>query len=178
MTSPASTRKTLSTLLIGICALSAAACGTANNGEENTAAAAISQSLTNVSTKDFKLTTEQAGCIGTATVKAFGVKKAISYGLLTNDLKPVTAITWALSSTDADTFATTFITCADPMATLKTGLMQVIKPSAADKEQAVQACLDKNLTSSVEQKVLATAFTGNNTDSPLASVFTTCRPLG
>lgn len=171
-------RAVLIVALAASCAAGLTACGGSDSGKDGTAAAAVSQSLINASTSGFKPTVEQAGCIGTATIKAFGIKKAVSYGLLTSDLQPVRSITWTMSAADADTYAALFIKCADPAATIKAGLMQLINPATAEKRQAVQACLDKNLTPTLEQKVLATGATGNTADTPLTPVYTACSQLG
>lgn len=171
-------RAVLVAALTVACVTGLTACGGGDSGKDGTAAAAVSQSLINVSTSGFKPTVEQAGCIGTNTIKAFGIKKAVSYGLLTSDLQPVRSITWTMSTEDADTYAAVVIKCADPAATIKAGLMQLINPATPEKRQAIQACLDKNLTPALEQKVLATGAAGNTTDSPLAPVFTTCSKLG
>lgn len=175
MTSP---RAALSVLLVATCAAGVVGCGSSDTGRDSTAAAAISQTLTNISTGGYKLTTEQAGCVGTGTIKAFGINKAVGYGLLTKDLKPVKAVTWTMNTADARTYADTFITCADPATTIKNALISVINPKTAAQQQQLNVCLDKNFTTSLMRTALAAAASGDTTDGGLTPVFAACGQLG
>lgn len=168
----------ISAALLVSCLAGLVACGSSDHGRNATAAAAVSQTFLDVSRSTVTLTATQASCLGTGIIRAFGIDRAVRYGFLTRDLKPVRSLTLALSRPDAATYADLYLTCADPSTTIKDALVARIAAKTATAAAALRSCLDRTLTRAVIRDALRAAASGDTSQAPLAALVTACGKLG
>ena len=153
------------------------ACGSGDQGRDATAAAAVSQTFLDISKSTVTLSTSQASCLGTGIIDDFGIDRAVRYGFLTRDLKPVRSLSLALSRQDSATYADRYLSCADPSAAIKDALVARIAPTSTASAAALRRCLDRTLTRALVRDAIRAAASGDSS-TPLTALFTACGKLG
>lgn len=122
--------------------------------EEDQAAKAVSAGLMKEQDETFKVTQEEADCVGEGFVDELGVDKLKEYGLLTEDLEASDkAIEATLPKDDAEGAATVLVDCTDAAK-----LFMNAMTGGEDLDPEMESCLDDALTDDALEAFFAATF--------------------
>jgi hypothetical protein len=128
-------------------ALALTACG----NDEEAASTAISDSIMESSDQTFKVTRQEADCVGEGMVDRIGVDKLTDYGLLTEDLEANDGIDEVeMSEGDAGSAADVMGKCAD--------IKELFTSAVGELPEEARTCVDENLTDEVLRDFLTSIF--------------------
>jgi hypothetical protein len=130
-----------------VLALSFAACG----NDEAAASEAISKSIMDSNDESFKVTKDEADCVGDGLVDQIGVDKLTEYGIITEDLESSGGINNVeMSQGDAESAADVMADCAD--------IKQIFTSAMGELPEEAKACVDENLNDDVIHEFLVAIF--------------------
>ena len=137
------------------------ALGACGSGDDGKAADAISESLTAENDELFKVTDEQADCVGEGFVDDIGTDKLTEYGILTEDLEASDeALNTKMEQADAEAAAAVLVDCTDAQKLFSTRCSR-----AEDMPAEAQACIEEALTDDVVTDFFSATF-AQDTSSP------------
>jgi hypothetical protein len=129
-------------------ALSLTACG----ADDEAASKAIADSIMDSNDETFKVTQEQADCVGDGMVEDIGTDKLVEYGLITEDNKAADGIdSVKMSEGDAQSAADVMQDCADIKSIFTDAMGSSVPEEAA-------TCIDEKLTDDVLNEFLVAVF--------------------
>ena len=130
------------------------ALGACGSGDDGKAADAISESLTAENDEVFKVTDEQADCVGEGFVDDIGIDKLTEYGILTEDLEATDeALDITMEQADAEAAAAVLVGCTDAAKLFSDAMFQ-----GEDIPAEAQACIDEALTDDVIEDFFTATF--------------------
>lgn len=130
-----------------VLALALTACG----ADDEAASKAISDSIMDSSDQTFKVTQEQADCVGDGMVADIGTDKLVEYGLITEENEPSSGIdSVEMSEDDANSAADVMQECAD--------IKEVFTTAMGEVPEEAATCIDENLTDDVLHEFLVAVF--------------------
>ena len=130
-----------------VLALSLAACG----NDDAAASEAISKSIMESNDESFKVTQDEADCVGDGMVEEIGVEKLTEYGIITEDLESSGGINNVeMSEGDAESAADVMSECAD--------IKQIFTNAMGELPEEAKACVDENLDDEVIHEFLVAIF--------------------
>jgi hypothetical protein len=136
---------------IGVAAVLALALTSCGNDDE-AASKAIAAGIMDSNDQTFKVTQEQADCLGDGMVDEIGTDQLVEYGLITEDMKESEGIdSVKMSDADAQSAADVMQECAD-IKQIFTEAMGTGMPEEA------AACVDEKLTDEVLNDFLVAVF--------------------
>ena len=128
-------------------AVSLTACGQ----DDQEASDAISASIMESNDETFKVTQEEADCVGDGMVEQIGVDKLTDYGIITEDLKANDGIEDVkMSEGDASSAADVMAGCAD--------IKELFTSAMGELPQEAQQCVEENLDDEVLHNFLTAVF--------------------
>jgi len=130
-----------------VLALSLAACG----NDDAAASEAISKSIMESNDESFKVTQDEADCVGDGMVEEIGVEKLTEYGIITEDLESSGGINNVeMSEGDAESAADVMSECAD--------IKQIFTNAMGELPEDAKACVEENLDDEVIHEFLVAIF--------------------
>lgn len=130
-----------------VLALALTACG----GDDEAASKAISDSIMDSSDQTFKVSQDQADCVGDGMVADIGTDKLVEYGLITEENEPSSGIdSVEMSEDDASSAADVMQECAD--------IKEVFTTAMGEVPEEAATCIDENLTEDVLHEFLVAVF--------------------
>ena len=133
--------------VVVLLALSLTSCGQ----DEEAASQAISSSIMESNDEAFKVTQEEADCVGDGMVDKIGVDKLTDYGIITEDLKANDGIEDVeMSEGDASSAADVMAGCAD--------IKELFTSAMGEMPEEAQQCVEENLSDEVLHDFLTAVF--------------------
>ena len=131
-----------------VLALALAACG---GSDDEAASKAIADSIMDSNDETFKVTQEQADCVGDGMVEDIGTDQLVEYGIITEDNKASDGIeSVKMSEDDAQAAADTMQDCAD--------IKEIFTGAMGELPEEAQTCIDEKLTDDVLNDFLVSVF--------------------
>lgn len=155
---------------VGVLALALAACG---GSDDEAASKAIADSIMDSNDETFKVTQEQADCIGDGMVEDIGTDQLVEYGIITEDNKASDGIeSVKMSEDDAKAAADTMQDCAD--------IKEIFTGAMGELPEEAQACIDEKLTDEVVNEFLVSVFMDDQEagQQDLMTALTECMTAG
>ena len=132
-----------------LCSLTA--CGAS---DDDKAAEALSKSLIQENDEVFKVSQEDADCVGQGFVDEIGTDKLKEYGILTEDLEASDeTLSTKMSKEDAEAAAAVFVDCTDAVELFSAAMF-----AGEDISDETQACIDAELTEDVIEQFFVATF--------------------
>ena len=142
------------------------ACGSGGGGDDSAnaddtkAADSISKSLTAENDEVFKVTDEQADCVGEGFVEDIGTDQLTEYGILTEDLEATDeALDIKMEQADAETSAGAMVECTGTKL-----FVNAILEQAGDVPPETAACVKGVVDEQLLREVFTKAFQGADDD--------------
>lgn len=133
--------------VVAALALSLSACG----GDDEEASKAISDSIVDSNSETFKVTRDEADCVGDGLVEEVGVEKLTEYKIITEDLKAGEGLDGVeMSQGDAEATASTMSECAD--------IRELFTSALGELPEETKSCIDENLSDEVLNEFLVALF--------------------
>lgn len=133
---------------VAVLALSLTACGS----DDEAASEAIATSIMDSNDETFKVSQEQADCIGDGMVEDIGTDQLVDYGLITEDNEAADGIdSVKMSEGDAQAAADVMQDCADIKQIFTDAMGTGVPEEAA-------SCIDEKLTDDVLNEFLVAVF--------------------
>lgn len=130
-----------------VLALALTACG----ADDEAASKAISDSIMDSNDQTFKVTQDQADCVGDGMVADIGTDKLVEYGLITEENEASSGIdSVEMSESDANSAADVMQECAD--------IKEVFTTAMGEVPEEAATCIDENLTDDVLHEFLVAVF--------------------
>lgn len=155
---------------VGVLALALAACG---GSDDEAASKAIADSIMDSNDETFKVTQEQADCIGDGMVEDIGTDQLVEYGIITEDNKASDGIeSVKMSEDDAKAAADTMQDCAD--------IKEIFTGAMGELPEEAQTCIDEKLTDEVVNEFLVSVFMDDQEagQQDLMTALTECMTAG
>lgn len=131
-----------------VLALALAACG---GSDDEAASKAIADSIMDSSDSTFKVTQDQADCVGDGMVEDIGTDQLVEYGIITEDNKASDGLeSVKMSEDDAQSAADLMQDCAD--------IKEIFTGAMGDLPEEAQTCIDEKLTDDVLNEFLVSVF--------------------
>ena len=130
--------------------LALTACGAS---DDEKAADAVAQSLMQDRDEAFRVSREQADCVGAGFVDRIGVEKLQEYGVITDDLSASDTVNVKMPKADAEAAAAVLVDCTDAAQLFRDEVF-----SGQDVPDEAQECLDGALTDDVVEAFFAATF--------------------
>ncbi len=141
--------KIRTTAAVGVLALALAACG--GSDDEAAASKAIADSIMDSSDSTFKVTQDQADCVGEGMVEDIGTDQLVEYGIITEDIEASDGLeSVKMSEDDAQSAADVMQDCAD--------IKEIFTGAMGELPEEAQTCIDEKLTDDVLNEFLVSVF--------------------